>query len=156
MTSVLRALPSQPLVSYKKTKQTFPRAKNKSDKKARTCIFYVHFSVRIESGIYRNILKSCFLSVEHAAGFFLSNTCILTCSTWYLKSEFSSKTLFLDHFFGEMSHKTCSYAPYGPFRFSANSEFWCTVFHQTLTFGKNPLFQSSVELNSLHGSSFLK
>ena len=42
---------------------------------------------------------------------------------YFSKNEFSSKTRFLGHLFGEMSHKSCSYGPYGPFRFSEKSEF---------------------------------
>ena len=41
----------------------------------------------------------------------------------FQKSEFSSKTRFLGHLFGEISHKSGSYGPYGPFRFSVKSEF---------------------------------
>ena len=36
----------------------------------------------------------------------------------FQKSEFSRKTPFLGHLFGEISHKSCSYGLYGPFRFS--------------------------------------
>ena len=41
----------------------------------------------------------------------------------FSKNEFSSKTPFLDHLFQEISHKSGSYGPYGPFRFSVKSEF---------------------------------
>ena len=39
------------------------------------------------------------------------------------KNEFSSKTRFLGHFFGEISHKSGSYGPHVPFWFSAKSDF---------------------------------
>ena len=48
----------------------------------------------------------------------------------FQKSEFWSKTRFLGQLFGDMSHKSCSYGPYGPFRFSLKSQFWYVNFHQ--------------------------
>ena len=36
----------------------------------------------------------------------------------FSKNEFSSKTRFLGHLFELISHKSGSYGPYGPFRFS--------------------------------------
>ena len=59
----------------------------------------------------------------------------------FQKSEFSSKNSILGHLFGEMSHKSSSYGPYGPFRFSVKSEFGFVIFHQILDFGGKPTFQ---------------
>ena len=58
----------------------------------------------------------------------------------FQKSQFWSKTRFLGHLFGEMSHKSCSYGPYGPFRFSVKSEFWYIILNQIIVFLGKPTF----------------
>ena len=68
----------------------------------------------------------------------------------FQKNEFSSKTRFLGHLFGEISHKSGSYGPYGPFRFSVKSEFWYVNYDQNLT------FRGKTHFSRLYGSSFLK
>ena len=56
----------------------------------------------------------------------------------FQKRQFSSKTTFVDHLFGERSHTSCSYRPYG--RFLVFGKYiWCVKFNQNLNFwGKPP------------------
>ena len=41
---------------------------------------------------------------------------------FFKKVSFRRKLDFLGYLFGEISHKSCSYGPYGPFRFSEKHE----------------------------------
>ena len=76
--------------------------------------------VRIGSGIGGNVFTTFVLLWSHPAGaFFLPKTVfpeMLDMAT-LKKTQFSSKTPFLGHSFGEISQKSGSYGPYGPFRF---------------------------------------
>ena len=58
----------------------------------------------------------------------------------FSKNKFSSKTRSLGHQFELISHKSCSYGPYGPFRFSEKHEIRYVNFHQNLTFLEKTIF----------------
>ena len=71
-----------------------------------------------ELGIFRDVFKTCDLLWTHPAGaFFRLKTAFSKKINMvsFQHSEFSSKTQFLGHSFGEISHKSSSYGPYGPF-----------------------------------------
>ena len=74
----------------------------------------------------RNMFTTFVLLSGHPAGaFFWPKTAFpkIVDVVIFQKSEFSPKTRFLGHLLGEMSYKSCSYGPYGPFRFSVKNEF---------------------------------
>ena len=82
--------------------------------------------VRNGSGIFQNMFKTFVLLWRHPAGaFFWPKSAFLEIlgMAIFQKCQFSSKTRCLGHLFGEISHKSCSYGPYGPFWFWVKSEF---------------------------------
>ena len=67
------------------------------------------------------------------------------------KTMFCRAVVLGGHLVGDISHKSCSCGPYGPFRFSVNSWFWYVNFHEIMDCWGTPTFQDFCinELNSL-------
>ena len=69
-------------------------------------------------GIFRDVSKTFVLLSGQPAGAFFSAKNIISRNFGhghFSKNEFASKTSLLGRLFGEMSHKSDSYGPYGPF-----------------------------------------
>ena len=105
--------------------------------------------VRIRSGIFGNAFTTFVLLWNHPAGFFSANKCIARNfgHGHFLKNEFLSKSRFLGHLFELISHKSGSYGPYGPFRFSEKMRFDMQIFIKISLFGENPIFQIIGKMN---------
>ena len=79
----------------------------------------------IGSGIFGDVFTTFVLPSGHPAGAFFwpkgpfSEKLDMAI---FQKMSFLSKTLFLGHQFELISHKSGSYGPYGPFRFSEKNE----------------------------------
>ena len=106
--------------------------------------------VRIGSGIVGNVFTTFVLLPGHPAGAFVwpkSQFPEILDMVIFWKSEFSSKTLFFGHLFGEMSHKIGSYGPYGPFRFSVKMRFDIYISVKISLLQENQLFQIIGKMN---------
>ena len=94
--------------------------------------------------IYLNIMFKTFVLLwrQPAGAFFPPKTAFpkIVDMVIFSKNEFSPKTQLFGHLFREISRKSGSYGPYGPFRFSVQSEFWYVNFHQILDFWGKPTF----------------
>ena len=61
----------------------------------------------------------------------------------FFNNEFFVNNSFVSSWFGEISFKTCSYGPYGPFQFSVKNWFWLVNTIKNPLFGKMSLFEIS-------------